>query len=73
MPSVTVLELMAVENVTVSGAATAPETPVVPVVAIVALEPSLADVPVTDETVGVLATVVNVNVAADAMATPPAL
>lgn len=73
MPLVTVLLLMAVENVVVSGAAVAPEIPVVPVVAIVALDPVLVAVPVTDDTVGVPATVVNVNVAAAAMATPPAL
>jgi hypothetical protein len=73
MPLVTVLLLMAVEKVVVSGAAVAPEMPVVPVVAIVALEPVLAAVPVTDEIDGALAKVVNVNVTAEAMATPPAL
>lgn len=73
MPLVTVLLLMAVENVVVSGAAMAPEMPVVPVVAMVALDPVLNAVPVTEETVGTLAAVVNVKVVAAAMATPPEL
>lgn len=73
MPLVTVLLLIAVENVTVNGAAVAPEMPVVPVVAMVVLEPLLSEVPVTEETVGTLEAVVNVKVVAEASATPPAL
>lgn len=70
IPPVTVLLLMAVENVTVKGAATAPEMPVVPVVAIVALAPLLAVVPVTEDTVGVVVIVANVNVTLAAIAVP---
>lgn len=73
IPLVTDVVSMAVEKVAVNGAAVAPEIPVVPVVAMVALDPSLVAVPVMDETVGVSATIVNVNVAAEAIATLPAL
>ena len=65
MPLVTELVFMAVENVAVSGAATAPEIPVVPVVLIVVLDPELSKVPVNDDTDGVeLPPVVNTYVAA---------
>lgn len=62
---VTVLASMASENVSVNAALRS--TPVVPEVAIV------VELCTNVDTVGVLEAVVNVNVTAEAMATPPAL